>query len=121
MDPTQRALFVAGYARLVTEVWSDPEADRLLAENPRDLLARHGLELPAGAGLDVRRDTNGAAPDLEAQVSMWEKGATTGVAVLVVPDAPELTTGELSDAELAGVVGGLDVMCSCCCPCCCSG
>lgn len=121
LDPTRRALFVAGYARLVTEVWSDPDAERLLEERPRDLLARHDLPLPADVEVDVRRDTGDAPPALEEQVRYWEEGLASGTVVLVVPDTPPLATGELSDAELAGVVGGLDVMCSCCCPCCCSG
>ncbi len=121
LDPTRRALFVAGYARLVTEVWSDPDAERLLQANPRALLSRHDLDLPSEVDVDVRRDTDGAEPSLDEQVRLWEEGHATGTVVLIVPDAPPLTTGELSDAELAGVVGGMDVMCSCCCPCCCSG
>lgn len=120
MTPSNRATFVSAYSNLVTTVWTDPRTERRLHEDPASVLADFGLDLPAGVTLQLDRNTEFQQPDLEAQVRAWEQAETTGALTLAVPPVPELDRQELSDDELAGVVGGIDTGCACCCPCCCS-
>jgi hypothetical protein len=118
MGPSDRAVFIAAYSRLVAEVWADPAAERALADDPRALLAQHGLALPESVEITVERDVAGAEPDLDAQVVAWRDAAERGVFTLFVPATDPVDRNELSESELDGVVGGLDASCACCCPCC---
>jgi len=120
MQPGARAAFVAAYGRLVTAVWSEPEAELLLEQDPRALLAQHGLVLPEAVRIDVVRDVADAEPDLDAQVAAWENAIETGQFMLVVPAIDVDDEIELSEHELDGIVAGMDTSCACCCPCCCS-
>ncbi|MET0426110.1 MAG: hypothetical protein ABW046_19735 [Actinoplanes sp.] len=121
MIPGERAAFVAAYSRLVAEVWADPAAERVLAENPGALLAEHGLTVPDGVRIVVVRDVANAQPDLDAQVTAWRDAAESGTFTLFVPGTEPIAEAELDEDELDRVVGGLDASCACCCPCCSTG
>jgi hypothetical protein len=120
MEPGARAAFVAAYGRLVTDVWSDPEQELLLEQDPHALLARHGLALPETVRVDVVRDVGDAEPDLDAQVAAWANAVEAGHFMLVVPAVDTDDEIELAEHELEGIVAGMDTSCACCCPCCCS-
>jgi len=120
MDPGVRAAFVAAYGRLVADVWSDPEQEILLEQDPRALMARHGLILPESVRIDVVRDVQDAEPDLDAQVTAWEMAPEIGQFMLVVPSVELDNDTELAEHELDSVVAGLNSSCACCCPCCCT-
>ena len=118
MSPGDRALFIAVYSRLVAEVWADPAAERALADDPRALLAEHGLTVPDNVHVTVVRDARDAEPDIEVQVRSWQDAPRTGTFVLYVPSTDPIGSAELAEDELDSVVGGLDSACACCCPCC---
>jgi hypothetical protein len=120
MDPADRGMFVAGYSRLVAEVWADPAKERRLQENPRALAADCGLAVPEHVRITVVRDVVGAEPDLAEQVRLWELAPETGELTLVVPALDLSGETELAEDELDSVVAGLDSSCACCCPCCCT-
>ncbi|WP_018637148.1 hypothetical protein [Parafrankia elaeagni] len=120
MTPRERAVFIAAYTNLVVDVWSNPHSERQLADDPRALLARHGVPVPDGTRVVAVRDVVGSEPDLDVQVRYWQEAPATGEMRLVVPTLTELATAELDEAELDGVVAGVQSTCACCCPCCCS-
>ena len=120
MNAADRGIFIAGYSRLVAEVWADPAKERQLVENPRALLAACGLEVPDHVSVVVVRDVADAEPDLDEQVRRWSSAPQTGVLELVVPELDLTGQTDLSEDELDAVVAGLDSSCACCCPCCCT-
>jgi len=120
MEPGARAAFVAAYGRLVTSVWSDPAHKLLLEQDPRALMAQHGLVLPDGVTIEVVRDVQDAEPDLDALVAAWASASASGRFTLVVPATDADGDMELDEHELDAIVAGLDTSCACCCPCCCT-
>ncbi|MEO3746751.1 hypothetical protein [Plantactinospora sp. B5E13] len=118
MAPKDRAMFIAAYSRLVAEVWADPAAERQLTDDPRGLLAQHGLPVPEGVEIRVVRETADAEPNIDVQVRAWEAAVDSGVLTLFIPRVEPLAPGELDEDELDRVVGGIDASCACCCPCC---
>ena len=119
MDTTALAAFISGYTEVLTHAWSSDEfVDRLMAQ-PQAVLAEHGLATVVGAQVTILRTRDGA-PDLQAQVALWEQGHATGDYALYVPTTPQLSTAELTDVDLEAVSGGGDGCC-CCNPCCCDG
>lgn len=120
MDPGSRAAFVAAYGRLVADVWSDPDRELELVQDPRGLMARYGLAIPESVRIDVIRDVGDADPDLDSLVMSWESAASAGHFPLVVPVIEEEDDLELAEHELDNVVAGLNTSCACCCPCCCT-
>ncbi len=117
MEARERANFVNSYSRFVAAVWTDDAAASRLASDPRAAVAEFGLEIPSSARVEVVRDAEGD-PNLEAQVEKWEEGRRTGLYTLYVPRQQTIQAGELSEADLEAVAGGLD-LCCCCTPCCC--
>jgi hypothetical protein len=108
VNPGARAAFAAAYGRLVTAVWSGPDAELLLRADPPAALARYGLALPEQVTIEVTRTAAGTGPDLDALALAWADAADSGVFVLPVPALADAgKDGELSDAELNAVVGGL--------------
>jgi hypothetical protein len=120
MTPTDRAMLVAAYSRLVADVWADPVKERALEGDPRGLLAEYGLQLPGDVEIRVVRDASGINADLEVQVDAWRRAPDLGVFVLFVPSLQPVAEAELAEDELDSVVAGLDSSCACCCPCCCT-
>jgi hypothetical protein len=120
MEPSDRAIFVAAYSKLVAEVWAEPDKERILAENPRSLLHQYGLRVPATVTIEVVRDSGDAEPDLGVQVDAWEHAPQRGRLLLYVPSVDPISDVQLGEHELDSVVAGLDTSCSCCCPCCCT-
>jgi hypothetical protein len=120
MHPADRAVFVAAYSRLVVEVWSDPDRERRLVEQPRALLGEYGLELPEHVSITVHRERGNAEPDLDAQVSEWSTAIERGELALYVPVLEVDGELEIDEHELDSVVAGLDASSACCCPCCCT-
>jgi len=116
MDPRAKAAFISGYTKILTQAWSSDEFAARLVGDPVTVLAENGLEVPAGARVEIVRSRD-AEPDLEAQIALWADGAATGRYVLYVPDTPVIETRELSENDLDAVAGGGDTCC-CCCPCC---
>jgi hypothetical protein len=116
MEPRERAAFVSAYTKILTAAWSNDAYAAKLTSAPAAALAEHGLEVPAGASINIMREVGGE-PDLEAQVGMWEDGKTSGQYILLVPATPQINTQELSEADLEAVSGG-DSYCCCCSPCC---
>jgi hypothetical protein len=116
MEPRERSAFVSAYTKVLTAAWSSDDYVAQLERNPRSALAEQGLELPADATVRIVREVGGD-PDLEAQVSLWGAGKSTGVYELRVPSSPQIEDRELSEADLEAVSGG-DSYCCCCSPCC---
>jgi len=116
MEPRERAAFVSAYTKILTAAWSNEAYSAKLTATPKAALAEHGLEVPAKASINIMREVGGE-PDLEAQVRMWEDGKTSGQFILLVPATPQISTKELSEADLEAVSGG-DSYCCCCSPCC---
>ena len=78
---------------LVAHAWDDPDVERQLLEDPRQLLAERGLELPERLAIKVVR-TDRVEP-------------TQGVLYLPYPAPP---AQELSDDELDAVNGGSGIV-----------
>ncbi|SDZ01390.1 hypothetical protein SAMN05421504_108256 [Amycolatopsis xylanica] len=118
MDPAQRAAFVANYSTLVAAVWSDPNKEEALVQNPEKLVAEFGIEVPEGVMLSIERDGSDVGGGLQTQVDAWQNAAELGVLTLYIPTADFAGTRELAEEELDSLVAGLDSSCACCSPCC---
>jgi hypothetical protein len=117
METRERAAFVSSYTKILTRAWSDPEFAERLEASPSSAVADAGLSVPSGGKVVIVRSLGGE-PDLDAQVKLWEQGKRSGEYRLHVPNAPQVETKELSEADLAAVSGGDVTACCCCCPCC---
>jgi hypothetical protein len=120
MEPSDRALFVAAYGKLVAEVWADAAKEYALETDPRALLRQYGLGVPPAVEIEVVRDGDDAEPDLGVQVDAWEQAPARGRLLLYVPSVDPISDVQLGEHELDSVVAGLDTSCACCCPCCCT-
>jgi hypothetical protein len=120
MNPAARAAFVASYGRLVTRVWSDPDQELLLEQDPRALMAQCGLVPPEVVSIEVVRNAPKAEPNLDELIAEWENAPASGHFTLVVPATDTDDEAELNEHELDAIVAGLDTSCAFCCPCCCS-
>jgi hypothetical protein len=120
MNPGARAAFVASYGRLVTRVWSDPDLELLLEQDPRALMAQYGLVLPDAVSIEVVRNAPDAKASLDELVAAWEAAPASGRFAFVVPATDVDDDGELDEHELDAIVAGLGTSCACCCPCCCT-
>lgn len=120
MNPGARAAFVASYGRLVTRVWSDPDLEILLEQDPRALMAAYGLVLPESVSIEVVRNGPDAEANLDELVAAWEDAPDNGRFALVVPATDVDGDADLDEHELDAIVAGLGTSCACCCPCCCT-
>lgn len=118
MDQRSKATFIASYTKVLNQAWSSDEFVRRLESEPQTVLAENGLAMVVGGTVTIER-SNGGAPDLDAQVFLWENGHATGQYVLYVPNTPQICTTELTEADLDDVSGGGADACCCCNPCCC--
>jgi hypothetical protein len=120
MKPGARAAFIASYGRLVTRVWSDPDLDVVLEQDPRALMAQYGLVLPEAVTIEVVRHAPSAESNLDELVAAWEDAPSSGRFALVVPATDVDADGELDELELDTIVAGLGTSCAFACPCCCT-
>ncbi|MFI6850187.1 hypothetical protein OG535_09525 [Kitasatospora sp. NBC_00085] len=109
MHSTERTVFASGYSAVVAAVWSDPGQERLLARDPRVLLAEHGIRVPAGTAVVVVRDRPAASEVMDAQIRSWEEAAISGRLTLFVPHPDRLETRDLAEEELEALVAGVGV------------
>ena len=119
MNPGAGRRSPPSYGRLVTAVWSDPDAELLLEQDPRTLLAQYGMVLPEAVSIEVIRNTSDAEYTLDNIVAGWENAEDTGRFALVVPATDIDDDGELAEHELDTIVAGLGPS-ACCSPCCCA-
>lgn len=120
MDPQERAEFVDAYTRLLITAWSSEEFASRLDADPAAALRESGIELPAGATVEVIRTIPAGEHEgsLDVQVDEWERGVQSGHYVLHVPETPQVNTAELSEGDLDSIAAGDGYYCCCCCPCC---
>jgi len=111
MSPGARAAFFASYGRLVTRVWSDPELELLLEQDPRGLMAQCGLVLGEAVSIEVVRNAPNAEPNLGELIAAWENAPASGRFALVVP-ATDVDDRELDEHELDTIVAGLGISCA---------
>lgn len=114
-DSRERYAFIGAYTRILSQAWSSEEFTERMVREPRTVLAENGLDTPADAVIEIARSRD-AGPDLEAQITLWHNGFSSGRYVLYIPDMPQIDTREISEEDLDAVAGGADG-CSCCCPC----
>ena len=109
MDLADRTAFVNSYTALLASVWSNDEVARRLAADPLTMLQSCGLELPAGSELVIISDESitQSSETLEAAISRWEYGYTSGRFELLIPRSPFIETRPLDDDDLDRIVGGL--------------
>jgi hypothetical protein len=115
MEATERAAFVRGYTKVLTNAWSDDAFMQRLSADPTSTLSEFGLDA-GSAQVEVVTSVAGEA-SLDDQVALWESGIASGAVKLYVPEVPQVETTELSDDQLDSVSGG-DTYCCCCSPCC---
>jgi hypothetical protein len=135
VDAQERTDFITSYTKLLLATWSDESLGDRLVDNPKEVLAQFGLNVPASAHITLVREipAEHADPDVDVQVRLWQKGLESGEFEMHVPQTPQIDMEELSDAELEGVTGGLAATRSvatacggsscatfCCCTPCCS-
>ncbi|MFJ5229603.1 hypothetical protein ACIQBJ_06825 [Kitasatospora sp. NPDC088391] len=106
MYSVERTAFASGYSAAVAAVWSDPGQERLLEQDPRTLLAEHGVRVPAGTAVVVDRDRFSASEVLEEQIRSWEESAVSGLLTLFVPHPDRFEERELREEELDALVAG---------------
>jgi hypothetical protein len=119
MNPGARTAFVASYGRLVTRVWSDPELELLLEQDPRAVMAQYGLALPDPVSVELVWNGPDAEFSLDELVAAWENASESGHFALVVPATDVDDDGDLDEHELDAIVAGLGPS-ACCSPCCCT-
>ena len=118
MDAAERKKFVSSYTKLLTSAWTDDSVASRLKSDPKGVLGEFDLAIPADAKVEIKSDSDGE-PSLDAAISIWEEGESSGVYKLYVTAEPQYDANELSDSDLESVVGGSSVsVCCCCCPCC---
>jgi hypothetical protein len=121
MDDQRRTEFVGAYTQILVTAWSSELFARRLQRDPVPALAEHGLTVPPGSEVVVLEGLSADAedPSLDAAISTWEAGDSSGRYVLFVPSTPQMHAQGLSDDDLATVVAGYQINQCCCTPCCC--
>lgn len=121
-----RAAFVTAYTRVLISSWSDDAySDKLDSDGPA-ALREAGVELPAGADVQIVRTDADPADNgesgIDAQVELYDQGLQSGAFTFYIPSAPQIPTEQLASGELHGVAAGgvWDPYCCSCCPNCCS-
>ena len=120
MTAQERTEFVNAYTRALISAWSSEDFSHRLAQDPKAALTEVGLNIPAGAQVELIRTIpaeTGAEADIDAQVALWETALSTGRYELHIPETPQVEMAELSEGDLDAVAAGVATSC-CCCPCC---
>lgn len=118
LEAKEREGFVRAWGTVLARSWEDDDFKARLHERPADVLRESGLALKDGADVQLVTPPADAGPDLDLQISEYEKGAETGTYVFYVQDSNVVETQEVSEKELEGVAGGMcssSVLCCCCC------
>jgi len=120
MNAQERTEFVNAYTRALITAWSSEDFSQRLAQDPKAALTEVGLNIPAGAQVELIRtipaETGEAS--IDTQVALWEFGLSTGRYELHIPETPQIEMAELSEGDLDAVAAGLANNCCCCSPCC---
>lgn len=121
MNADERAVFVSAYTEILLSAWSSHVFAEQLAVDPQVAVAQFGLEVPAGARIEVCQHIRAdhQEPSLDFAVGEWEAGEATGLFRLYVPSTPQMHLAELDTDDLAMLTGGLASSQCCCTPCCC--
>jgi hypothetical protein len=126
LTPEKRAAFVTAYTRVLVNTWSGEAYAHQLDTDPLAALAQAGVDLPAGAAVEVVRTAaepaDGASGGIDAQVELYELGLTGRTFTFYIPAPPHIPTEQLESGELHGIAAGgiWDPYCCSCCPNCCS-
>ncbi len=121
MNPQERAEFVNAYTRLLITTWSSDEFAAKVDTDAAGALRECGLELPAGATVELVRIIPEGEHEgsLDVQIEAWERGQATNHYTLHVPDTPQVDMAELTEGDLDAIAAGEgDYYCCCCTPCC---
>ena len=121
MNAQERTEFVNAYTRALITAWSSEDFSHRLAQDPKATLTEVGLNIPAGAQVELIRTIpaeTGAEADIDAQVALWETALSTGRYELHIPETPQVGMAELVEGNLDAVSACATV--PCCCPPCCS-
>lgn len=124
MNENEKREFINAYTKALVTSWSSEEYTTRLQGDPRAALAEAGLEVPAGARLEIIRtvpeeaDADATNGHLDRQVALWQVGLDTGLYQVYVPDTPQVDLESLDLEDLEAVAGGMAINC-CCCPCSC--
>ena len=120
MNAQERTEFVNAYTRALISAWSSEDFSQRLAQDPKAALTEVGLNIPAGAQVELIRtipaDT-GAEADIDTHVALWESAHSTGRYELHIPETPQIDMAEFSAGDLDAAVA--PTACCCCTPCCC--
>ena len=123
MNEAEKSEFLAAYTDVLTRSWTDEEFSSLLDTDPASALRQCGLDVGPDAKVIVWRHIADDAPEpsIDGAVELWELGNTTGSYLMSIPPASEISSEELSEADLENVNAGFGIKISkcCCCPCCC--
>src|SRR5690349_21136103 len=97
MTAQERTEFVNAYTRALITAWSSEDFSHRLAQDPKATLTDVGLNIPAGAQVELIRTIpaeTGAEADIDAQVALWETALSTGRYELHIPETPQVGMAE---------------------------
>jgi hypothetical protein len=109
------------WSKITAQAWEDPAFKTQLITHPNDVLKAHGMGFPDDYNVKI---VEAGSPEASGvgQYSLTQNDDRSYSVTMRLPQKPaEVAEGELSDAELESVAGGVGDICCCCscCPCCC--
>jgi hypothetical protein len=108
------------WARLTAHAWEDAAFKQQLLSNPKPILNEAGLAVPENFRVRIVEEGTSEAADV-GNYTLTEESPNSFSLVMSIPPKPsDIQSGELSEAELESVAGGVGNICCCCtcCPCC---
>lgn len=117
MEAKDREGFVRAWGNVLMQSWEDEDFKERLHADPESVLREQGIEIAAGARVELVPPPGDAGPDLDAQIAAYEEGAQSGTYRFYVQDSNQVQTQELGESELEGVAAGAccSSILSCCC------
>ena len=103
--------FAVQYSDLVEHAWNDENFLAALQAHPHEALRESGIDVPSSAHVNVIMTPFDPTASLGREISLWEKGNSTGVYDLIIPIKPS------PDAALFPESAADDACCSCPCSC----